>query len=71
MQHEGRVFVKSGTDFREFTEIEVNFNVDENERKKITTVRHEITSELDEDDEMKQECQKYERKLYRSDIYLL
>ena len=46
--------VKSGTDFREFTEITVDFS-----DKSVKTKRHEVTSEVEEDVEIKKECEKY------------
>ncbi|XP_012556958.2 5'-nucleotidase [Hydra vulgaris] len=54
-EHNGKVFVKSGTDFREFTEIVVDFS----HGIQISTKRHEITSDISENEEVKAECLKF------------
>lgn len=57
-ERNGNFLVKSGTDFRELSEITINFSTDDNSRE-ITTQRHEITKDVEEDEQMKQECDKY------------
>ena len=56
-EHNGRLFAKSETDFREMTEITVHF--DTNNNNKMTHQRHEVTKDLAEDPEIKAECDKY------------
>lgn len=50
--------MKSGTDFRELTEITVDFSGG-NSNRVITTKRHEITADIPEDEDIKKECEKY------------
>ena len=54
--HEGKLLVKSGTDFRELTEITVTFN---GGGVTMNHQRHEVTREVEEDPEIAQETVKY------------
>jgi len=48
--------IKSGCDFREFSEIFVEFSID---KPSYTVRRHEITSDLSEDEEVAAIVSKY------------
>lgn len=56
-EHGNKLLVKSGTDFREFTEITVDFSQDGS--REMKTLRHEISSDVVEHEEIKKECEKY------------
>jgi 5'-nucleotidase len=57
----GDVFVcKSGTDFREFTEITVNFD---NGKLNVDTCKHKITSDIPEDEVVKAALKKFQDKI--------
>lgn len=57
----GDVFVcKSGTDFREFTEITVNFD---NGKLNVDTCKHQITSDIPEDEVVKAALKKFQGKI--------
>lgn len=58
-EHESKIFVKSGTDFREFTELEIDFTTEIDGRPLVTTKRHEITKNLEEDPFIKSGLEQY------------
>jgi len=52
------MLVKSGTDFREFSEITIDFSQG-NSNTIIKAKRHEITADIEEDEDIKKECDKH------------
>eukprot|EP00111_Clytia_hemisphaerica_P020632 TCONS_00060812-protein len=54
-EHGNKVLVKSGTDFRELSEITIDFA----NGNKVKTKRHEINADIEENEEIKKECEKY------------
>lgn len=65
-QVNGKYIIKSGTDFRQFSKITVNFDkTGSNDNPEVTIEEVNVTSEIQEDPKLKEKLEKYTSKLRR------
>lgn len=65
-QVNGRYIVKSGTDFRQFSKITVNFDksAPANSTPEVTIEEFNVTSQIQEDQQLKEKLEKYTSRLF-------